>query len=357
MMECRNDEKGYFQKMLGIDRKPDFDQLLRVFERKTPIRPTPFEYFLNERLYNRLTGIMPAIGESQVEQSIRLMKAYAKAGYDYVALPSSGLDFPTGSHGDGHAKTYSLNDGACISDRKTFLEYPWPDPELLGTPVLDAVGAALPEGMKIILFSPGGGCLEIVISIVGYEELCFMVSDNPRLVDEIFEAVGSRLCRYFEMAVSHPAVGACLVSDDWGFKTQTMLSVKDMRRYVFGWTKKATRIVHEAGKPALLHSCGELKEVMEDIIGDMGFDAKHSFEDTIMTVEDAYNCYGRRIGILGGIDVDFLCRSTPDEIFTRARHLIDRTGCTGYALGSGNSIPNYVPDENWAAMAWAAFAD
>jgi uroporphyrinogen decarboxylase len=87
----------------------------------------------------------------------------------------------------------------------------------------------------------------------------------------------------------------------------------------------------------------------------MKYDAKHSYEDLIVPVEDAYERWGRRIAILGGIDVDFLCRSTPDAIRARSRAMLDRSAARGgYALGSGNSIPGYVPDEGYFAMIAAA---
>jgi uroporphyrinogen decarboxylase len=69
-----------------------------------------------------------------------------------------------------------------------------------------------------------------------------------------------------------------------------------------------------------------------------------------LPVEEAYSLYGSRIAILGGIDVDFLCRSSPIEIKKRTDKLLDLTKSGGYALGSGNSIPDYVPIENYLAM-------
>ncbi|MHC5115448.1 MAG: uroporphyrinogen decarboxylase family protein, partial [Planctomycetota bacterium] len=62
-----------------------------------------------------------------------------------------------------------------------------------------------------------------------------------------------------------------------------------------------------------------------------------------------------RIGVLGGIDVDFLVRSTPEEITKRAEKMVERgMEKGGYALGSGNSIPEWVPEENYLAMIKAA---
>ncbi len=34
-----------------------------------------------------------------------------------------------------------------------------------------------------------------------------------------------------------------------------------------------------------------------------------------MPVEEAYDRYHSRIAILGGIDLDFVCRSTPEQIY------------------------------------------
>ena len=61
--------------------------------------------------------------------------------------------------------------------------------------------------------------------------------------------------------------------------------------------------------------------------------------------------YGSRIGLLGGIDLDILCQKKPVRVYEivlehgrRYRHM-----APGYALGTGNSIPDYVPVEGYLA--------
>ncbi len=89
---------------------------------------------------------------------------------------------------------------------------------------------------------------------------------------------------------------------------------------------------------------------MDDVI-----DGKHSFEDVIMPVEDAYERWGERVAILGGIDVYFVCTSTPEEVYQRSKAMLERAeGRGSYALGTGNSVPDYVPQENFFAMTRAA---
>jgi uroporphyrinogen decarboxylase len=89
---------------------------------------------------------------------------------------------------------------------------------------------------------------------------------------------------------------------------------------------------------------------MDDIIDELKYDAKHSFEDTIIPVEDCWQKWHKKIAVLGGIDVDFLSRSNPETIGKRCKKMLETTGLQSYALGSGNSITGYIPIENYKAM-------
>ena len=49
--------------------------------------------------------------------------------------------------------------------------------------------------MKLVASVPCG-LLEIVISIVGYDNLCLLIYDDPGLVKAIFERIGGILVDY-----------------------------------------------------------------------------------------------------------------------------------------------------------------
>ena len=334
-----------------VERQPDFENLLSVLKREVPSSPTLFEFGLNVDIFNTIVGDENA---QKLEDSSPLgwfavpVEALRKSGYDYYLLGAGGFSFTSG---DKHReKSVSLNEGAVITDRASFEKYEWLDPDDFPPDNLDLHAAELPAGMKLMVRCPGG-VLENVIKLVGFEDLCMMMLDDIDLVGEIFTAVGSRLVKYYENCVNHPAVGAIVSNDDWGFKTQTMFPPETMRKFVFPWHRKIVQTAHGASIPAILHSCGQLEEVMDDVIDDMKYDGKHSWEDSIIPVEQAYERWGSRIAIIGGIDVDYLVRSTPDEIYNRSKALLDLTAKRGgYALGSGNSIPGYIPQENYFAM-------
>jgi len=330
-------------------RKPDYTQLLKVLNKEVPDRPTLFEFFLNGTLYDYFdNGEAPSKGDGY-DHLRKLVYAFKNAGYDYVNLHGSDFSFPQNDR--ERMSTYSLNDGASIYDWDSYEKYQWPDPESFDNEtVIKKAEEVLPEGMKIITYGPCG-VLENVIALCGYENLCVMLHDEPALVEKIFADVGSRLVKFYSQFIEYDSVCAMISNDDWGFKTQTMLSPADMRKYVFPWHKKIVEVAHKHKKPVLLHSCGQAEEIMEDIIEHMAYDGKHSFEDSIMPVEEAYEKYKGRIALLGGMDVGFVCTASPEEISKRSRAMIERAAKDGgYALGTGNSVPEYVPKESYLAM-------
>ncbi len=330
--------------------EPDFNQLQRVLKRNIPQRPVLFEFALNDRMLGKLSGQVREDCSSRLAPFKRLIRAFKNAGYDYTTISAwrtSTLSFPKNEM--DQKKSRSLNSGTMISDRKSFEIYQWPDPEHGDYDIYYDLRKELPAGMKLIA-SGNGGVLENVIDLAGFENISLMYMLDEKLATDLFDAVGSRLLRFYEIVASIETVGACIVNDDWGFKNQTMFSPAMLQRWVFPWHKKIVEVIHKAGKQAILHSCGQLKDVMDMVIDDLKFDAKHSFEDQITPVEQAYEKWGERIAILGGIDVDFLTRSTPAEIKKRSKLMLEKSKHGSYALGSGNSIPEYIPDENYLAM-------
>ena len=330
--------------------EPDFSQLLKVLHLEKPDRPVLFEYFTNGPLNEYLAGRKNP-DPCNLEETIRItIDAFTNAGYDYVTIPArfyGAMKFATAIH--NQRATVSQNEGFLITDRTTFESYPWPDPETGDFGTFNRYSPLLHKEMKFIASGPGG-VLENVIDLVGFERLCYLLFEDETLVQDIFDAVGSRLLRFYEIVSGIDTVGALIVNDDWGFKTQTMLDPDSMHRYLFPWHQTIVNAIHLNRKPAILHSCGNLEAVMDFLIEELKYDAKHSWEDAICPVEKGWQRWGNRIAILGGIDMDFLIRSSPEEIHQRSIELLKLTGSKGYALGSGNSIPEFVPVKNYFAM-------
>jgi uroporphyrinogen decarboxylase len=183
---------------------------------------------------------------------------------------------------------------------------------------------------------------------MGVEGLCKAVLKNPQLVEAVFDRLGRLSVAADRQLVTLDAIGALRQGDDLGFKSATFISPADLRRWVFPIYKRFVAIAHAANKPFILHSCGNLDAVYDDLLDDVGIDAKHSFEEAILPVEHFKRRYAGRVTPLGGIDVDLVCRGSEDEIRRCTREKIAACFADGhYALGTGNSLTDYMPVERY----------
>ena len=88
-----------------------------------------------------------------------------------------------------------------------------------------------------------------------------------------------------------------------------------------------------------------------ELVEDIGIDAKQSFEDSILPITSFMDTYGDRIAGLGGVDMDKLCRLDEPALRAYCRSILDHCMPKGrYAYGTGNTVANYVPIDNYLIM-------
>lgn len=342
-----------------------FDLILdAITRRRVPAVVPLYEHFADDPIIEKIMGY----NFSQIDYSTRAgllelwgkrFEFYRQMGYTYVPV-EMGPRFAARASLIGE-DTAELSRGvrgwvdehAGVIATWADLENPdfWPSgPDAFDYETFEALAGIVPQGMKII-GGASGGPFEHASFLVGLEPLSILMYDDPTFCARLFEQIGRTLVDIAARLVKMDALGVYRFGDDLGYKTATMLSTRQLRRYIFPWQKKVVEAVHAGGKPFLLHSCGNLDKVMDDLIDDVKIDAKHSWEDVILPVTEAKRKWGSRIAIMGGIDVDFLCRHTPTEI--REYTLRTLEVCApggGYAAGTGNTVTNYMPVESYLAM-------
>jgi len=288
----------------------------------------------------------------------RFLAFHRFLGFDYIYAHNVGQDWPF--HNDTADDTAGLTRGrrtyrnehaGPVTNWEEFEKYPWPDPHAPEmTSEMEWWQENLPDDMCLVARGLGAFC-EYLTWLMGYETLCFALYDQRDLV----KAISDRLCDYFRVCndrmLQFDRVRILFPSDDMGFKNGTLISPDDIREFVLPGHKMTAQMAHDAGRACILHSCGNLGEIIDDLVDDCEIDGKHSFEDTIEDVRQVKHTYGRKIALLGGIDVDFLCRADEQAIRTRVRETLDicQPG-GGYCLGTGNSVANYIPLDNYLAM-------
>jgi uroporphyrinogen decarboxylase len=236
-----------------------------------------------------------------------------------------------------------------ITSREELDAHEWPGEEQLSLIPLDYTSGKLAQGQKLLVFQLG--IFECLNKLMGLETLAIQSIDDPGLVNDLAERL-TQITEYtVGQAAAHPATGAIFYADDMGYNTGPFLSPGIMREIVFPKMKRIADACHRHGKPFILHSCGNIELLMEDLIEMVGIDARHSFQDNAYPVEPFHEKYSSRIGIVGGMDVDLLSRGTVDEVRSRTRQILEACAPKGrYAMGSGNSVTNYCKVENFYAM-------
>jgi uroporphyrinogen decarboxylase len=354
---------------------PNFDYLRQVILRETTEGPVPIiEMMVDGSIMGMTTGMdypldkmtefseLFTSGQYSFEEALEiaikfldLNMAFCKqVGYDTslgfasVPIPRSTSVFSEVKEGTSSRPWQDEHHGL-IPDRAAFEAFPWPDVDLVNIDSFDYMAAMLPPGMKIHVMYMG--VFEDLRALMGFEPLAFASIEDPELVADIVAKLDALAERAIDLAAAHPAVGMIMYADDMGFRTSTMFSPDFFREFILPGQKRCVEAAHRHNKPFILHSCGQIDALMEDLIEDVGIDGLHSFEDLIEPVESVYARYGDRISIMGGVDVSILSAGTEQDVRDRVRQILDACGGKGgFAIGSGNSVPNYAKIENYYAM-------
>ncbi len=341
------------------DPRPDVGWFLDVVAGRKPIseRPPLVEYIVDDAV---MRPILENLGVRWVSHGApgywdNFVAFWQRMGYDFVRYEVS-PPYPTRiregedpNAADGRRRWAETGKGP-IQNWDDYERYPWPDvPDALFKP-FEAIAARLPEGMGLVACH-AAGIFEHVSELFGYETLCLMLYDDPALVEAVCEAVGSRMVRFYEKLLQLDALVAVFQGDDMGHRSGTLISPEHLRRFFLPWHRKFAEMAHASGRPYYLHSCGNVVPIMDDLIDSVGIDAKHSFEDAILPADEFHRRYHNRVATLGGVDVNVLANGSEKEVRETVRRLVDACAPLGrFALGSGNSIPSYVPVQNYLAM-------
>ena len=343
--------------------KPDWQALVANLLRKgTPKRVHHLEHFHDREIadaivkrYDLAAGLDRNDPNYGRWEYIRLRRFL---GFDCVAASTVGLDLPLHRlEADDTAllprqggRSFMNEHAGPITNWQQFEAYPWPDPNAPEvTSDIEWCQKNLPDDMCISVQT--GHFDEYLVWLMGYETLCYALYDQRDLVEALRDKITEIHTTEVKRILQYDRVRIVWGSDDMGFKNGLLISPADTREFVLPGHKMLAKMAHDAGRVYLLHVCGKLDDIIDDLTDDVKIDAKHSFEDTIEDVRQVKHTYGRKIALVGGIDMDFICRSTPDAIRARVRDTLDV--CMpggGYCLGTGNTVANYIPLDNYLAM-------
>jgi len=329
-----------------LQQHADFAQFLKVLTRTgVPTHLPCYEHVASPGFIARRMGVpfqqMTMDDEIYWETYVGF---WLGMGFDCVPIEIP-LNCPLPS---GHGATSEESEAKVVFRTLAEAEaYPWPDDaHPLDFRHYETAARYLPAGVKLVA-GVCAGPYEWASMMLGTVGLSYALADEPELVEYVFARIGRLHTSAVRQLATMDAIGALRQGDDLGFKSSTFLPPALLRQFVFPTYRAMVDLAHAQGKPFILHSCGNLAEVYDDLV-DIGIDAKHSFEDIILPVEEFKRQYGTRMTPLGGLDVDTICRSDEASLRAYTRHKVEQCFADGYwAIGTGNSLTDYMPVENY----------
>lgn len=349
---------------------PDFDEMVRVLKGQHPPRRVHLVELgidgevlevISERYLGRpwqswgVTAFDWTPPEAYYEQYVNI---YYRLGYDYAPIwacykghpmPVYRIAADTAEQNRGERKWVEEGKGL-IQSWEDLEAFPWDAIQPDITPHV-YTEKLLPPGMKQVALTT---LFEHSFErLLGFEGMAYLLYDDPDLVKAVFDHWGQKVYDYYAAVIGMQSVGAIFHADDMGFKTSTLIAPDALRKLVFPWFRRYAELAHTHGKPFFLHSCGNLyrQGVIEDLIEDVKIDGLHSFQDVILPVTDFKATYGHRVATLGGVDVDKIARLDEGSLRAYVRDILEKCMPGGrFALGTGNTVANYVPVEHFAIM-------
>ncbi|MCI0493434.1 nucleoside 2-deoxyribosyltransferase [candidate division KSB1 bacterium] len=332
--------------------QPDFNRVRTALFGGQPDRVPLLELAIAEKIMEnflgkRITGIADRI------------EFFQKAGYDYIKV-SPRLEMNPGkirpkegervsaSNENINERSWHASGQGIITSLADFEKFRFPKPEEVDYSDYENVQKLLPDNMKII--GQYGDIFTWTWDFMGFETFSFALIDNPELVERLFHKIGSIVLNLFETIVTFDNIGAIFYSDDIAINTGLFVSPQVYRDYLFPWMKKIGDVCKQHDIPFIFHTDGNIWDVLDDLKA-CGVNALQPIEPLAMDIVELKMKRGQDFCLVGNVDVDLLARGSKQQIEDEVKRLLKNVAPHGgYCLGSGNTVPEYVPFENYMAM-------
>lgn len=257
---------------------------------------------------------------------------------------------------DAFGATWELKPGEDIG---TVIDYPlkeanlkgysFPDPNKIME--LDEIPTFIAKNRdRFIIGAIGFSLYERAWILRGIEPVLMDFIENPSFVEELFDGIvefnlviTKRLCQF--------PIDAFHFGDDWGQQHRMIMSPEMWRKIFKKRLKKLYNVVHDAGLPVSIHSCGDITEIIPDLI-EIGVDMITPFQAEAMDLKFLKREYGRDLTFWGGVSTQkTLPYGTSDDVRAEIRERIKVLGKGGgYILGPSHELQGDVPLMNILAF-------
>jgi uroporphyrinogen decarboxylase len=182
---------------------------------------------------------------------------------------------------------------------------------------------------------------EMVKDVLGHEIMLMAMVAQPEWIHDVFDTYTTVAIKLFEITESAGMdCDGAFVYGDVAYKNGPFMSPTHYREFLKPYHKRMFDAFNKRGMPVLYHSDGDIRLLLDDLIG-AGVAAINPLENSAnMDVRELAPAYGDRLGFIGNIDVKVLLTNDRDAVLEEVRaKLTAAMPYNGYIYHSDHSIP------------------
>lgn len=236
----------------------------------------------------------------------------------------------------------------CRLPAPTLRGFEWPDP--LDPRFFADIPARLAAyGDRFRVFQIGFSLFERAWTLRGIENLMMDFIEHPGFVTELFEHIADYNIAQIRRALEFDT-DAVYFGDDWGQQRGLLMGARHWRRFLLPVLTRMYGSVRQAGKFVMIHSCGDVDELFEDLIL-AGVNCFNPFQPEVMDVYRLLPQYRGRLAFHGGLSTQrTLPCGSPDDVRAETRRLLELGRDGGYIFAPAHDVQGDVPLENMLAF-------
>lgn len=200
------------------------------------------------------------------------------------------------------------------------------------------------------MVSIGMSLFERAWTLRGMDRILMDMLQAPRFVHELLDRIVEYNLAQLDLALSYD-VDAIHFGDDWGSQSGLITGPALWREFIKPRVARMYERVRRAGKHVSIHCCGDVKEILPDLV-EVGLEIFNPFQPETMDVFETKRRYYGRLAFYGGISLQHLLpHGTPDEVRRDTRNLLSVLGDGGgYIASPSHAVTPDVPPENLIAL-------
>ena len=212
--------------------------------------------------------------------------------------------------------------------------------------------AHLPEALdanpgQFMRATIGFSLFERAWTLRGMEHLLMDFVERPEFVNEFLDLITGWVLAVVREYNKYSKIDAIYFGDDWGQQQGLIMGPRIWREFLRPRLARIYAEVKGSGKFVMIHSCGDIQEIIPDLI-EIGLDVLNPFQPEVMDVHEMKKLYGDRLSFYGGISLQkTLSFGTTEDV---CNEVIDRLRTIGkdggYICNACHAIPRDVPAEN-----------